>query len=306
MSQWRESGKPEDLYFEFKEGGFDEKGDVRRNDLKNLARTMSAFGNSDGGVLIFGPDRARGPGKADIMKAVTPVAAPLAEYKQRIELRVRDSTTPTIGGVNVQPLAEPGSPDRGVVAVYVPRTDAGPFRAEGPDPEVSKRYFIRSVSETEVMPHQLLAAMFGRRPFPRFRVGFSRNGDGSVKVLLHNFGPGMAVMPLLRVHVKREHERVDAKEIPGLRSQAAMYWNDRLSDILHGTDELWDVAVLLPDEFRLYPNETRFAVTIKPESFSRTVRVRVDCDNALPFEQEGRVDIGGVGDPPVWIEAPVG
>lgn len=131
------------------------------------------------------------------------------------------------------------------------------------------------------MPHQILAAMFGRRPFPRFRVGLSRNGDGSVAVRLQNVGAGMAVMPLLRLQV------IPPRTEPwGLSSTPAMHWQDRRTDITHGTEEPWDLVALLPKEFRLYPGETRIAAHCRLDSYRRTMRIRVDCDHALPFEQE--------------------
>lgn len=115
--------------------------------------------------MVFGATTTRGPGDEDVLNALTCVT-PLDRYAEKLRVYVKDSTTPPVPGVDVQKFADPADPNRGVVVVYIPFSDGAPFRAEGPKGDVNGKYFMRTTSDTVVMPHQILAAMFGRRPPP--------------------------------------------------------------------------------------------------------------------------------------------
>jgi hypothetical protein len=288
LAKWRVAAKPENVHLEFKQGTFVD-GDVARDDLSNLAREISALANSEGGVLIFGAGTTKGPSGEDVLQRLNGVS-PLDTYAERMRVRALSITTPSVSGLDVRVIADATRPNTGVVAVYVPLTDGAPYRAEGPDPRENKRYFIRVATVTDVMSHQLLAAMFGRSPHPRFRFGIRyQSADGRVELWLENVGPGMATMPLVRV----AFERRGADPI-GLHFEKQNPWQDRHSEIHHGTGEALDVAAMLPHDSRLYPRERRRVGTIMPsDRGARTIRVRVDCENAPPFELEQRVEVSG-------------
>lgn len=133
LSRWRADRKSEGLHLDFKQGGFDlAKQDVRRDDLANLARTMSAFGNTEGGVLVFGPETERGRDKREVLTSVQAIHGPLEAYVERLRQRVRDSTIPTIPGVQVAPIADPAREHAGAVAVYVRSATAHRIAPKGP------------------------------------------------------------------------------------------------------------------------------------------------------------------------------
>lgn len=160
---------------------------------------MSGFGNVDGGVLVFGAATTTvASAKAEVLNALKGVS-PLDQYEERVRVYVKTSTEPPVPGVIVQKVEDPSHKNHGVVIVYIPLTDAGPFRALGPKPDVENKYFMRTTSDTLIMPHQILGALFGRRPPPQLRVGIERRDEiGSTNVHVENVGRGAAAGTFVR------------------------------------------------------------------------------------------------------------
>ncbi len=287
LSRWRADKRTEGLHLDFKQANWADvtARKLKDDDVKNLARSLSAFANTEGGVIVFGALAKAEDGKAEVLKAL-PGIEQIERYADALRAHLLSATTPVVHGVRVEPLPDPQHPERGVVTVYVPMSDGAPHRAEGPDPTVSKRYYIRTTTDTDVMSHQLLSAMFGRRPHPRFRVGLYWREDDLILVKLENIGPGAAVMPMLRLRLV---DRSNSYEPFGLGSINEYPWENRHQEILHGAGENWDLAVLLPMAHRLYRGEARIAASIKLFGTSPLICVRVDCENAPPHEAEDRL-----------------
>lgn len=167
LVRWRDNSQPETHHLEFKPGWIDD-GDIPDAVLGELARGVSGFANVDGGVMVFGVKTVRGPAKADVLEGISGVKG-LDMFAERMRLRIKSITSPAIPGIDLRTFKSPTENDVGVVAVYIPQTLAGPYRAEGK--EHSGRYFMRSTNDTLLMPHQILAGMFGRRPVPQLRGG---------------------------------------------------------------------------------------------------------------------------------------
>ncbi len=140
---------------------FKNRGDDRSNE-DNLSETISAFANTDGGVLIWGVDaKATRQDPADVAKAKRPFADP-AGFVGKLQSITSRVVLPVVA--RVDHFAVPSADGRGFAVTYVPASPALPHRAER-----QRQYFIRAGSSSEVAPHALLAAMFGRRPAPHVR-----------------------------------------------------------------------------------------------------------------------------------------
>ena len=283
LEKWKAERQPETLHLDFKRANFIGS-KIHDDDLKNLSRSMSAFGNTEGGITLFG---AIGKANADRVEELVdlPGVSPVDAYLAKMEALLFDAVHPTLHGARAIKFEHPTHKDTGIVAIYVPLTTTGPYRAAR-DERVKERYFGRIGTSTGVLSHQHLAALFGRPPHARFRVGFQRRGDGRVEICLENLGPGMATMPLLRLRPKRPRP-----EAFGLHSETMSPWENRHSDIIHGTGEPWELAVLLPNNYRLYPRERRLIGTVLLEDMRATWHARVDCENNLPFEIEDEIVI---------------
>lgn len=161
-------------------------------DRNNLARAISGFGNSEGGLLIWGIDCSEAPDGAD---------APHSEHLLENATRFASLLTAAVTGCTVPPhtLVE-NHPvlvdgERGFVVTHVPKSSLLPHQLI-PD----GRYFIRAGSSFLPTPHDVLAGMFGRAPRPRvfgqFTLHPPRNeGDALIirlGLLVRNEGPTIA------------------------------------------------------------------------------------------------------------------
>jgi hypothetical protein len=177
------------------------------DDKKNLGKAISGFGNSDGGIVVWGIDCRMVPGVGDVpssyqadapgpLKAFTPVW-----FKSLLEGLTSGATLPAHQGVRHFSLDRPGKGD-GVVVSYIPAGLSVPYRCIADKKDV---YYIRSGSDFLPAPHGVLAALFGQRPQPLIelecKISPTEPGEGPVEdhplwvnlqVTLKNAGRGMA------------------------------------------------------------------------------------------------------------------
>jgi hypothetical protein len=216
----------------------------------------------------------------------------------------RDLTTPMIPGLDVRPFA--GETDAGVVALYVPSSDAGPFRASGSvEAHAKDRYFLRTARGSDVMPHQILAAMFGRTPAPKLhlRVSFepSRVGKpaprGSLLMQLENHGPGVARRASLRFRVQ---EMTSGAIVPFEFHNA---WHSRVAMSTRNRDARQQgIARVVNETELLYPDEILRVNDAEVSAGRYRVSIRIDAEGAFPIEHEGEVDLLEIGDA-AWFPA---
>jgi len=287
LSQWRVDLKPEGLHLDFKQAGL-LNDDVRPNDRKNLAKGISGFANVEGGLLVFGAETTHGPAKQDVLKALPGVTL-LDRYAERLRVHVKDSTMPPVPGVEVKEFANPTNPTSGIVVVRIPLTDGVPYRAEGPNSDVSGRYFMRTTSDTVLMPHQVLAAMFGRRPSPQLRFGVERHDGRTLLLHVENVGRGAAVAPFVRLKFNGRYNNVFEYGS----------WQNKTSDV---SGAGWKLAFALPVGDLIYPGESRNIAAIDVGGNEPEFTVRLDCENAHPIEVSRRVTIPKATI--VWLEEP--
>lgn len=274
LSQWRADAKPEGIHLDYKCANWTGT-DISDDDKKNLAKNLSGFGNIDGGVLVFGAEGKTDPvTKLEVLQKLSGIS-PLDAYAERLRLHVKTSSMPPVPGVIVEKIEDPAQKNHGVVIVYVPVTDGGPFRALGPKGDVSERYYMRTTSDTIVMPHQILAASFGRRQPPHLRVGVEKtDASGStIRVHVMNVGRGAAHGTFVRLKV------LPGQQPDTIRGYGA--WVDRKLDVVGSG---WDIAFAHPATELLFPGESRVAGSYRQSAEERTITVRVDCANGQPVE----------------------
>lgn len=177
------------------------------DDRKNLAKALSGFANSDGGVIVWGVDARKlkpdGPDCANAPKEIDNVATLVSRLNEFTGSFVR----PFVDGVRHRAL--PTTDGRGFAVTFVPASDAGPHMAMGGE----GRYYKRSGSSFYPMEHFDIEDMFGRRKKPRFDVEFTVTSRGSMRsggivehenpigVFLANHGRGSATNIFARLTV---------------------------------------------------------------------------------------------------------
>jgi hypothetical protein len=181
-------GKEEGLHLEFKIANADLR---RTEDKQNLARCLSGFANSDGGIIVWGVDARKVDG---IDCATAPrLITPLPLFMSRLDELTGDATSPILEGVRHKPLAT--DEKVGFAATLVPVSVRAPHRAE----LGLGRYYKRSGASFREMEHFDLEDMFGRRQKPDLHLtaspGTSANlGDEREQVdfAIQNTGRALA------------------------------------------------------------------------------------------------------------------
>lgn len=183
----------EELFLDFKRSannGKDNK--LSSNDRKNLSKAISGFGNSEGGVVVWGVDCSPDTDGADVAKALVPIENP-KRFVSLLQGAVSGCTIPPHSKVENHAIED--SHGNGYVLTLIPKSDAVPHQST-----TNQQYYIRAGSNFVPTPHDVLAGMFGRRPqphvFPTFLLSVPTLEADQLKIdyglMIHNDGPGIA------------------------------------------------------------------------------------------------------------------
>lgn len=185
--------KSEDLFLDFKRSSDDGNGNKLSNsDRKNLAKAISGFGNSEGGVIVWGVDCSLDVDGADVAHTEVFINNP-ARFASLLQGVISGCTVPPHSSVENHIINIDGN--RGFVVTLIPKSNSSPHQML-PD----KKYFIRAGSDFIPTPHDVLAGMFGRRPQPHVFQNYilatpELRGNElhiSFGLAIHNEGPGIA------------------------------------------------------------------------------------------------------------------
>ncbi len=114
----------EELFLDFKRSSDDGRGTRLSNtDRNNLAKAISGFGNSEGGVVVWGVDCSRDIDGADVAKAKLPITN-VKRYRSWLEGVVSGCTIPPHTGVEHDII--PTADGDGYVLTCVPHSNSAP------------------------------------------------------------------------------------------------------------------------------------------------------------------------------------
>lgn len=184
----------EDLFLDFKRSADNGSGGkLHPSDRKNLAKAISGFGNSEGGVIVWGIDcSADMKDGADVAHTKVPINNPV-KFSSLLQGVISGCTVPPHSGVENQVISI--NENTGFVVTLIPKSNYAPHQML-PD----KKYLIRAGSDFIPTPHDVLAGMFGKRPQPHVFQHFicavpeliDRSLNLSFGIAIHNEGPGIA------------------------------------------------------------------------------------------------------------------
>ena len=175
------------------------------DDKRNIARCISGFANSTGGIIIWGDDARKNSDGIDCATAIVELRKP-AVLVSRLNTLSGDATSPIIDGLRHKPIVNSES-GGGVVATLVPESDGGPYMALLGE----QRYYKRSGDSFYQMEHFDLEDMFGRRQKPNLEIVIQpskvENGVEHHSILIRNNGRAVArhagfLMTLQNVEIK--------------------------------------------------------------------------------------------------------
>lgn len=199
------------------------------DDRRNIARCISGFANSSGGIIIWGVDARKNSDGIDCAAAIVELRQP-AVLVSRLNTLSGEATSPIIDGLRHQSILNSKS-GGGVVATFVPETDGGPYMALLGE----QRYYKRSGDSFYRMEHFDLEDMFGRRQKPNLEIILQpskvENGVETHSILIRNSGRAVArhagfLMTLRNVEIKNvsaqleNHSGINAgKQVVGWDNQ---------------------------------------------------------------------------------------
>lgn len=161
IAEYLRVGKEEHLQLEFKT--INNPNLSNRDDRKNLARCISGFANSAGGIVIWGVNARENEQRIDCAIEAVEIDQ-LRLFVSRLNEFSGQSASPVVEGIRHKAIET--ADDRGYVATLVPESESGPHMAKlGED-----RYYKRNGQQFYRMEHFDLEDMFGRRQRPDLEV----------------------------------------------------------------------------------------------------------------------------------------
>ena len=154
-------------------------------DRKNLARAISGFGNSEGGLLIWGIDTH---GNGDFANSLKPIISP-ENFLALINSDISRLTIPPHPTVESFVIKE-GNSNKGFIITIIPKYEGLPIQVID-----GYQFYMRSGDSFIPIPHGILTGMFGKRPNPHLIVYFMIPEENNVvkenNALKFSFGVGI-------------------------------------------------------------------------------------------------------------------
>jgi hypothetical protein len=244
------------------------------DDRKNIAKAISGFGNSEGGVIVWGVVCRQTP-QGDIPIAPVLISNAVA-FKTLLDNVIGGLTLPAHSGVENIYLLD-GTGPGGFVVTHILSGTSAPYRAL-----LQGEYYIRAGSTFLPTPHGVLAGLFGHIPQPiAMPVLRYRNTTHGVNAAQQSF-----IRILLEVHVRNDG-RGFAEDIFSVADMIANKSCDFIFRPLKDTHERWrtenearnSFTIRLTD-LTLPPGTERHGFNIEIEILSEdagTVSLVVTC-----------------------------
>lgn len=134
-----------------------------RTTEKNLAKGISGFGNSEGGVIVWGVECSRDCDIGDVAKAKVKVKN-VHRFLSWLENAISGCTIPSHNRVRNHIISVDKNGD-GFVATYIPKSELAPLMTT-----MGNNIYIRSGSNNVPAPYSVIAGMFGKRPQPNVEL----------------------------------------------------------------------------------------------------------------------------------------
>ena len=205
LAAWVEEHYPESEILDFKVTTTTD-GAIQEDDKKNLAMALSGFGNSRGGVVVWGVDARKGRDSIDAAQTSRPIPG-LQRFISDLRSHTPQLVAPGLKETEHKPIKARRTDDTGYAITYVPAGQEGLQMAMA---SKQQRYYHRIGDTFLPMPEYMVAAGYHhRRPHPRLELTgrlqfFENHLRYGRNVLFHlwicNRGAGIARYPALAVY----------------------------------------------------------------------------------------------------------
>ncbi len=124
IDRWIIEQTVEDLHFDCKCKANNSKSEIERDDRRNLGKTLSAFANSDGGLLLWGVD-AREKDGVDRLVRKMPISQ-ISSFRSMIEKAISELISPPIKNVEILEIHSNTENLSGFLAIYIAASESRP------------------------------------------------------------------------------------------------------------------------------------------------------------------------------------
>jgi hypothetical protein len=229
--------REEDLHLEFKTKKDAQNGTPEPEDKKNVSKCLSAFANSDGGVLIWGV-KTDHRDQVDRAADCRPITEP-EKFRARLADCILEATQPPVDGVTLAVVSANGG--AGFVKCLIPASDKTPHMAS------DNRYYRRTSNGSRQMEHYELEDMFGRRQRPAlklrlalFPTTFNHVPCESLEVGLINEGRVVAKFAGVYLELKDDSNITKIQIVDGLydasrfnAGRRVLAWSSDANNVIH-------------------------------------------------------------------------
>lgn len=153
-----EDGIEENLHLDYKAAGSLAKVPQKRDEI---VKDVTAFANSDGGVIIYGVQEFSGQERSHLPEKITPINR--ADFSKEWLEQVISNAAPRIKGVHIHPITVPGAEDRCLYVVEIPK-------GETAHQSVDCKYYRRYNFESVPMRDHEVRDLMNRIKVPRIAV----------------------------------------------------------------------------------------------------------------------------------------
>ena len=159
LDEFIQERQTEELFLDFKQAVSTGKHGLAlcSDDRRNLAKCISGFGNSEGGVIVWGVECSRDVNVGDVAKAKVKVRN-VHRFMSWVENAISGCTIPSHNKVRNHIICCDKNGD-GYLATFIPKSDIAPLMTT-----IGSHIYIRSGSNNVPAPYAVIAGMFGKRP----------------------------------------------------------------------------------------------------------------------------------------------
>jgi hypothetical protein len=308
---------PETLRLDFKEsavgkpGALFSDGRLTKDGRRAIAKALSAFSNSAGGLVVIGVDCRAGSDGIDIARSLDPIPRWKAAL-DAVSSAVRDLLQPENDSVRVAGFPSEKTSSAGYLVIDVPRSERRPHMCN-----MTKRYFKRIGSASYAMEHFdvedafrrattpdiVLELEFARRTISR-SLGEIATASMQIRLGIRNIGAVTAKMIVLQL----------GKRTGGVAlAIGEPYTPPEGNQLSNYADQ---TSIIAPRDFVVHPGQTRFleflSYTLNRDDFGNRVVENMPLSKAfvaLPYSLGAenmplrddvlKIDAGQLwGDPP--------
>lgn len=155
------------LYLDFKQKSDRRNPGLNDDDKANLAKAISGFANTDGGVIVWGVKaKADTKDEPDVVVELFPINN-LKTFQTRLNAVSGELVNPPVAGVENRLIPQAPNVDTGYVITVVPQRRDTLVQANS---KTCKGFYIRSGSGFHQLPEPLIAEFYRRKPSPILRL----------------------------------------------------------------------------------------------------------------------------------------